>query len=64
MPFILQIIDEKSGEAAVVDPVTPATVLEAVKDAKVNLTTILTTHHHWSAPPLALCHCTLECSNK
>uniref|UniRef100_A0A6A7FPX0 hydroxyacylglutathione hydrolase n=2 Tax=Hirondellea gigas TaxID=1518452 RepID=A0A6A7FPX0_9CRUS len=45
--YMYLIIDEKSGEAAIVDPVTPATVLAAVKEAKVNLTTVLTTHHHW-----------------
>ena len=42
-----QIIDEKSGDAAVVDPVAPETVAEAVKGAGVRLTTVLTTHHHW-----------------
>ncbi|KAJ8972065.1 hypothetical protein NQ317_010934 [Molorchus minor] len=34
-------------QAAVVDPVEPDTVLEAVKAEGVNLTKVLTTHHHW-----------------
>lgn len=42
-----QIIDESTKEAAIVDPVTPETVLEAIKDEDVKLTKILTTHHHW-----------------
>lgn len=45
--YMYLIIDEASGEAAVVDPVTPDTVLKAVQEAKVNLTTVITTHHHW-----------------
>ena len=42
-----QIIDETSGEAAVVDPVEPTTVLEAVKSSGCSLKSVLTTHHHW-----------------
>ena len=42
-----QLMDEQSKEAAIVDPVEPKTVLEAVKAAGVSLTTVLTTHHHW-----------------
>ncbi|XP_072388566.1 hydroxyacylglutathione hydrolase, mitochondrial isoform X1 [Diabrotica undecimpunctata] len=38
---------ENTKEAAIVDPVEPDTVLEAVKAEGVNLTKILTTHHHW-----------------
>ncbi|KAG0726246.1 Hydroxyacylglutathione hydrolase, mitochondrial [Chionoecetes opilio] len=41
------LMDEKSKEAAIVDPVDPKTVLEAVKAAGASLTTVLTTHHHW-----------------
>lgn len=29
------------------DPVAPDTVLDAVKEEGVNLTKVLTTHHHW-----------------
>ena len=43
----IQIIDETSGEAAVVDPVEPTTVLEAVKSSGCSLKSVLTTHHHW-----------------
>lgn len=45
--YMYLITDEQTGEAAIVDPVKPDTVLAAVKEAKVNLTTVLTTHHHW-----------------
>lgn len=43
----LKIVDEKTKQAAVVDPVEPDTVLQAVKEEGVNLTKVLTTHHHW-----------------
>ena len=43
----IQIIDESTREAAIVDPVSPETVAEAIKGENVNLTTVLTTHHHW-----------------
>lgn len=41
------IIDKNTNEAAVVDPVVPSIVWNAVRKEKVNLTTVLTTHHHW-----------------
>jgi hypothetical protein len=40
-------VDEATKEAAVVDPVAPDTVVDAVKKHGVKLTTVLTTHHHW-----------------
>ena len=40
-------IDEKTKEAAVVDPVEPNKVVDEIKKEKVKLTTVLTTHHHW-----------------
>lgn len=40
-------MDEETKEAAIVDPVEPDTVLAAVEEEKVNLTKVLTTHHHW-----------------
>jgi hypothetical protein len=46
--FPAKIVDETSKEAAIVDPVSPETVVEAVKAEDVKLTTVLTTHHHWS----------------
>lgn len=47
--FMYLLVDKATGEAAVVDPVTPKTVLEKVKElgGGVKLTTVLTTHHHW-----------------
>lgn len=45
--YMYLIIDEKSKEAAIVDPVDPETVASAVKEHNVNLTKILTTHYHW-----------------
>ncbi len=45
--YMYLVIDEASNECAVVDPVEPNKVLEKVKELNVNLTKILTTHHHW-----------------
>lgn len=45
--YMYLIIDEKSKDAAIVDPVDPEAVASAVKENNVNLTKILTTHHHW-----------------
>ncbi|KAG8041371.1 hypothetical protein G9C98_002359 [Cotesia typhae] len=45
--FMYLIIDEKTKEAAIVDPVNPSVVSSAVEEHKVNLNKILTTHHHW-----------------
>jgi len=45
--YMYLLIDEASREAAVVDPVNPESVLAAVEEAGVTLTTVLTTHHHW-----------------
>ena len=42
----VSIVDQQSGEAAVVDPADPAVVQRAAKHAGVNITAILTTHHH------------------
>jgi len=41
------LIDESTKECAVVDPVEPEKVEAAVREEGVNLTTVLTTHHHW-----------------
>ena len=41
------LIDEDTKQCAAVDPVEPEKVLKAVGEAGVNLTSILTTHHHW-----------------
>ncbi|XP_063229889.1 hydroxyacylglutathione hydrolase, mitochondrial isoform X2 [Bacillus rossius redtenbacheri] len=45
--YMYLVIDEATKQAAIVDPVAPDTVLEAVKAQGVQLTSILTTHHHW-----------------
>ncbi|XP_047995098.1 hydroxyacylglutathione hydrolase, mitochondrial isoform X2 [Leguminivora glycinivorella] len=45
--YMYLIIDNATREAAIVDPVDPNSVLMAVKEHNVNLTSVLTTHHHW-----------------
>ncbi|CAB3982531.1 hydroxyacylglutathione hydrolase, mitochondrial isoform X1 [Paramuricea clavata] len=45
--FMYLIIDDKTKEAAIVDPVEPKKVLKAVEKEGVELKTALTTHHHW-----------------
>ncbi|CAG9773938.1 unnamed protein product [Ceutorhynchus assimilis] len=45
--YMYLITDETTKQAAIIDPVAPDTVLEAVQNEGVNLTKILTTHHHW-----------------
>lgn len=45
--FRLQIIDNATKEAAIVDPVEPDRVLETVASHAVKLKSVLTTHHHW-----------------
>ncbi|XP_031641216.1 hydroxyacylglutathione hydrolase, mitochondrial isoform X2 [Contarinia nasturtii] len=45
--YMYLIIDNKTREAVVVDPVDPERVLTAVSDQAVQLKSILTTHHHW-----------------
>lgn len=45
--YMYLIIDEGSKEAAIVDPVDPKRVADAVEQNKVNLKKVLTTHHHW-----------------
>lgn len=45
--YMYLIICNQTRDAAIVDPVNPETVLEAVKKENVNLKSIMTTHHHW-----------------
>ncbi|XP_028163683.1 hydroxyacylglutathione hydrolase, mitochondrial isoform X4 [Ostrinia furnacalis] len=45
--YMYLIVDKATKEAAIVDPVDPGAVLKAVEEQGVNLTTVLTTHHHW-----------------
>lgn len=45
--FLFQIIDNGTRDAAIVDPVEPERVLDAVAKHSVSLKSVLTTHHHW-----------------
>lgn len=45
--YMYLIIDNKTNQAAAVDPVDPDVILNAVEEEGVDLATILTTHHHW-----------------
>lgn len=45
--YMYLIIDSVTRDAAVVDPVDPDSVLQAVQEENCNLTKVLTTHHHW-----------------
>ena len=45
--YMYLVVDEATKEAAIVDPVAPEVVVEAIKQENVSLTTVLTTHHHW-----------------
>lgn len=45
--YMYLVVDEVTGEAAIVDPVEPEKVLSAVQQHGARLSTILTTHHHW-----------------
>ncbi|XP_028669666.1 hydroxyacylglutathione hydrolase, mitochondrial isoform X2 [Erpetoichthys calabaricus] len=45
--YMYLLIDDETREAAIVDPVEPHKVVDAVKKHGVKLTTVLTTHHHW-----------------
>ncbi|EDV28270.1 uncharacterized protein TRIADDRAFT_20939 [Trichoplax adhaerens] len=45
--YMYLLTDPKTNQAAIVDPVEPEKVLAAVNNRKVDLTTVITTHHHW-----------------
>ena len=45
--YMYLLIDDQTKEAAVVDPVEPEKVMNAIKEENLSLTTVLTTHHHW-----------------
>ena len=45
--YMYLLMDNRTNQAAIVDPVEPDTVLRAVEEEGVELTTVLTTHHHW-----------------
>uniref|UniRef100_A0A671MPK7 Hydroxyacylglutathione hydrolase n=1 Tax=Sinocyclocheilus anshuiensis TaxID=1608454 RepID=A0A671MPK7_9TELE len=44
--YMYLLIDEDTKEAAIVDPVEPQKIVDAVKKHGVKLKTVLTTHHH------------------
>ena len=45
--FMYVIVDPQTKEAAVVDPVEPDKVINTVQELGIQLSTVLTTHHHW-----------------
>jgi len=45
--YMYILIDEKTKVCAVVDPVEPEKLLKRIADEGANLTTVLTTHHHY-----------------
>lgn len=45
--YMYLLIDSGTSQAAIVDPVEPDTVIRAVNEENVQLTHILTTHHHY-----------------
>lgn len=45
--YMYLLVDPATQQAAIVDPVDPDSVVAAVKEEGVTLTTLLTTHHHW-----------------
>lgn len=45
--YMYLIIDDKTKDAAIVDPVEPEKVLSVIEEENVNLQCVLTTHHHW-----------------
>ncbi|VDD76735.1 unnamed protein product [Mesocestoides corti] len=45
--YMYLLIDEKSMQCAVVDPVDPSSVLTEVNKRGLKLSSVLTTHHHW-----------------
>ncbi|KAH8405266.1 hypothetical protein KR222_001012 [Zaprionus bogoriensis] len=45
--YMYLIVDNKTLEAAVVDPVDPDLVIKTVQEHNVKLNKVLTTHHHW-----------------
>merc|ERR1712059_51014 len=49
--YMYLLMDQSTRQAAVVDPVDPASVLAAVEEEGVELTTTTTTHHHWPPEP-------------
>lgn len=45
--YMYILIDKNTNVCAVVDPVEPEKLLKRIADEGANLTTVLTTHHHY-----------------
>jgi len=45
--YMYILIDQKTKTCAVVDPVEPEKLLKRIADEGANLTSVLTTHHHY-----------------
>jgi len=45
--YMYLLVCTETNQAAIIDPVAPETVVSAVGEEGVSLTTLLTTHHHW-----------------
>merc|ERR1712012_446920 len=45
--YMYLLVDPATNQAAIVDPVDPDSVVAAIEEEGVTLTTLLTTHHHW-----------------
>ncbi|XP_067128107.1 hydroxyacylglutathione hydrolase, mitochondrial [Centruroides vittatus] len=45
--YMYLLIDDDTRQAAIVDPVDPEKVIDTVNKSGAQLTTVLTTHHHW-----------------
>jgi len=45
--YMYILIDQKTSTCAVVDPVEPEKLLKRIADEGSNLTSVLTTHHHY-----------------
>jgi len=52
--YMYILIDQKTKVCAVVDPVEPERLLKRIADEGANLTTILTTHHHYDHAGMSL----------
>ena len=45
--YMYLLVDEKTNQCAAVDPAEPQKLIQSVRDGGFQLTSILTTHHHW-----------------
>ncbi|KAI5080945.1 hypothetical protein GOP47_0004128 [Adiantum capillus-veneris] len=47
LSFFARLVDDLSGDAAVVDPVEPDRLVEAAESHGARIKFVITTHHHW-----------------